>query len=281
MLVLVCLSQLLTLSSGNQMRPCWWLPSSVSSTPMPSHSTKRTETQTWTKKGRGKNCKEWWRDVALCLAYSGIMWLCDRGTVATEFRAAHWNEISCESHQRISIVQQSHESNEVSCSTSNSKCGFSLGVQSLPWNGRAKQSCHWFIQFIQRAKCDFLISTWGTLSKFVGPTSINFHQFPSTSINFRQLPSTSVNFPLFRSNCLIVSNCVQPCPTHSQGDILHRLRQSCDVGALDHHLTAWSQSSHHVHSMFTRNSLPLRPVRCLFWLIWVGYVTLRFYCNNL
>ena len=205
MLVLVCLSQLLTLSSGNQMRPCWWLPSSVSSTPMPSHSTKRTETQTWTKKGRGENCKGWWRDVALCLAYSGIVWLCDRGTMAPEFRAVHWNEISRESNQRISIVQQSHESNEVSCSTSNSKCGFSLGVQRLPWNGRAKQSCHWFIQFIQRAKCDFLITTWGTLSKFVGPTFINFHQ----------LPSTSVNFPLFRSNCLIVSNRVQPCPTVS------------------------------------------------------------------
>jgi len=99
---------------------------------------------------------------------------------------------------------------------------------------------------------------------FVKICGSNFHHLPSTSINFRQLPTFQVQ----------LSNCVQPCPTHSQGDILHRLRQSCDVGALDHHLTAWSRCSHHVHLMFTRNSLPLRPVRCLFWLIWVGYVTL-------
>lgn len=82
MLVLVCLSQLLTLSSGNQMRPCWWLPSSVSSTPMPSHSTKRTETQTWTKKAEAKTAKDggvmWhcvWHILALCDFVIAVPWL--------------------------------------------------------------------------------------------------------------------------------------------------------------------------------------------------------------
>lgn len=210
------------------------------------------------KKSRGENCKGWWRDVALCLAYSGIMWLCDRGTVAPEFRAVHWNEISRESHQRISIVQQSHESNEVSCSTSNSKCGFSLGVQSLPWNGRAKQSCHWFIQFIQRAKCDFLITTGGTLSKFVGPTSITFHQ----------LPSTSVNFPLFRSNCLIVSNRVQLTARATFCIV-------CDKAVTSARLTTISRPGHDVHTMFTRCSLEIHCHcdQCDVCFGWFGLVT--------
>ena len=102
---------------------------------------------------------------------------------------------------------------------------------------------------------------------FVKICGSNFHQLPSTSVNFCQLPTFQVQ----------LSNCVQPCPT-----VPNRVQLTaratfcivCDKAVTSARLTTISRPGHDVHTMFTRNSLPLRPVRCLFWLIWIGYVTL-------
>ena len=216
-LVLVCLSQLLTLSSGNQMRPCWWLPSSVSSTPMPSDTA-----QTGHKRQRWK-LQGWWHDVALCLACDFMIagpWL------------LNWRFSQCTgyvSHQRISIVQPSHETNEVSCSISNSKCGFSLEVKpTMEWD---------------KPKHGAATGSYNSYRERSATFSLR-REVPCQNL-WVQLPSTVSNLPLVGSNMFQLSPTV---PNSQPG------RHFASSATKLWRRRAWPPSHGLVHTMFTPSS---------------------------
>ena len=86
--------------------------------------------------------------------------------------------------------------------------------------------------------------------------------------NFHHLPSTSVNFPLFRSNCLIVSNRVQLTARATFCIV-------CDKAVTSARLTTISRPGHDVHTMFTRCSLEIHCHcdQCDVCFGWFGLVT--------
>ena len=92
--------------------------------------------------------------------------------------------------------------------------------------------CHWFIQLIQRAKCDFFVTTWGTLSKFVSPTSINRVQPPTCRVQYGPIVSNRAQLTARATFCIV-----------------------CDKAVTSARLTTISRPGpHDVHTIFTRCS---------------------------